>query len=107
MKKVYDILNAGDRHRFMIRNPQGEAFIVGNCTQSLARDIMAEHAFHIGKKYKLVGMVHDELLILVPEDQAEQALADTIAIMRTPPEWAPDLPLDAEGGFGDSYGEIK
>jgi len=24
-------------------------------------------------------------------------------IMRTPPAWAPTLPLDAEGGYADNY----
>jgi DNA polymerase len=76
-------------------------------TQSLARDIMAEILLGISKKYHVVGTVHDECVIIAPEAQAEQALADMISIMRIPPKWAPDLPLDAEGGFGDSYGECK
>jgi hypothetical protein len=76
-------------------------------TQSLARDIMAENILTASKKYHVVGTVHDELLLLVPEEQAEQALVDVIEIMRTPPAWAPDLPLDAEGGIGDSYGDAK
>jgi DNA polymerase len=76
-------------------------------TQSLARDIMAENTISASKKYHVVGTVHDELLLLVPEADAEQALADVIDIMRTPPAWAPDLPLDAEGGIGDSYGDAK
>jgi DNA polymerase len=76
-------------------------------TQSLARDIMAENIISASKKYHVVGTVHDELLLLVPEADAEQALADVIEIMRTPPAWAPDLPLDAEGGIGDSYGDAK
>ena len=77
------------------------------CTQSLARDIMAEIIFGIGKKYKVVGTVHDEVLLLVKEDQAEQALEELLTLMRTPPEWAPDLPLDGEGGVADSYGDAK
>jgi DNA polymerase len=76
-------------------------------TQSLARDIMAENILTASKKYHVVGTVHDELLLLVPEEHAEQALVDVIEIMRTPPAWAPDLPLDAEGGIGDSYGDAK
>lgn len=76
-------------------------------TQSLARDIMAEIIVGISKKYHVVGTVHDECVIIVPEAQAEQALTDMISIMRKPPEWAPDLPLDAEGGIGDSYGDCK
>lgn len=77
------------------------------CVQSLARDIMAEIIVSISKKYNVVGTVHDEVLLLVPEAEAQQALDDLITLMRTPPEWAPDLPLDAEGGIGDSYGDAK
>jgi DNA polymerase len=76
-------------------------------TQSLARDIMAEIILQISKMYRVVGTVHDEVLLLVEEDSAERALEDLLTIMRTPPEWAPDLPLDGEGGIADSYGEAK
>jgi len=77
------------------------------CTQSLARDIMAEIILGISKKYNVVGTVHDEVLLLVKEDQAETALEELLTLMRTPPEWAPDLPLDGEGGIADSYGDAK
>jgi DNA polymerase I-like protein with 3'-5' exonuclease and polymerase domains len=76
-------------------------------TQSLARDIMAEIILQISKMYHVVGTVHDEVLLLVEEDSAERALDTLLTVMRTPPEWAPDLPLDAEGGISDSYGEAK
>jgi DNA polymerase len=76
-------------------------------TQSLARDIMAEIIVGISKKYHVVGTVHDEVLLLVPEAQAETALEELLTLMRTPPEWAPDLPLDGEGGVAESYGEAK
>lgn len=77
------------------------------CVQSLARDIMAEIIVSISKLYNVVGTVHDEVVLLVPEDHAEAALEELLKIMCTPPAWAPDLPLDAEGGIGDSYGEAK
>ena len=76
-------------------------------TQSLARDIMAEIILGISKKYIVVGTVHDEVLLLVEEDNAVQALEDLLTLMRTPPEWALDLPLDGEGGIADSYGDAK
>lgn len=76
-------------------------------TQSLARDIMAEIIVGISKKYHVVGTVHDEVLLLVPEAQAETALEELLTLMRTPPDWAPDLPLDGEGGVAESYGEAK
>jgi len=76
-------------------------------TQSLARDIMAEIIVGISKMYHVVGTVHDEVLLLVLEAQAETALEELLTLMRTPPEWAPDLPLDGEGGIADSYGDAK
>jgi DNA polymerase len=83
------------------------AKVFQRCTQSLARDIMAEIILEISKKYHVVGTVHDEVLLLVKEDCAEQALEELLTLMRTPPEWAPDLPLDGEGGVADSYGDAK
>ena len=50
------------------------------------------------------------LIVAASEDRAEnavQALEDLLTLMRTPPEWAPDLPLDGEGGIADSYGDAK
>jgi hypothetical protein len=68
---------------------------------------MAEIIVGISKKYHVVGTVHDEVLLLVPEPQAETALEELLTLMRTPPDWAPDLPLDGEGGVAESYGEAK
>jgi hypothetical protein len=41
----------------------------------------------------------------VPEDRAEQAEKDIVAIMSTPPDWAPDLPVACEAGVADNYGD--
>ena len=76
-------------------------------TQSLARDIMAEIIVNIGKTYHVVGTVHDEVVLVVKEDEAEKALEDLLTLMRTAPDWAVGLPLDGEGGIADSYGDAK
>jgi hypothetical protein len=39
----------------------------------------------------------------VPEDQAGELLAKMLAIMHTPPDWIPDLPVAAEGTINDFY----
>jgi len=77
------------------------------CIQSLARDIIGEHLIKISKRYHIALTVHDECCIVVPESEAQEALDFMLTIMRTPPSWAPDLPLDAEGGIGDNYAEAK
>lgn len=79
-------------------------FIVHNCVQALARIIIAEQMLKVHDAgYRLVTMSHDELVCVVPEKQADKALKEIIAIMSTPPVWAPGLPLAAEGGYDTSY----
>lgn len=95
------------RGRATMRDRVYGAKVFQRCTQSLARDIMAEHTMNVNKQYWVAGLVHDELIAIVPDDQVEQAKQDITRIMRTPPSWAPDLPLDCEVGSGKRYGEAK
>jgi DNA polymerase I-like protein with 3'-5' exonuclease and polymerase domains len=76
-------------------------------TQSLARDIMAEHTININKKYWVAGLVHDEVICVVPDGEVEEAKTYITQMMRTPPAWAKDLPLDCEVGSGKRYGNAK
>jgi len=80
-----------------------------NCIQSIARDIIAEQALEIKARtgYTPTLMVHDELVYVVPEDDAEQHLATLYDVMRTAPKWWPELVLWAEGGISDTYGGAK
>jgi hypothetical protein len=41
--------------------------------------------------------------MLVREEEAIDRLEQVQAIMRTPPDWAPDLPLDVEIGYAREY----
>ena len=49
--------------------------------------------------------VHDEIVLEVPEAQAEQAAQELKRVMCEPPAWAQDLPLDAEVGVMERYGK--
>ena len=77
------------------------------CVQSLARDIMAAQAVQIDSKYYVAGLVHDEVICVVRDDEVEAAKLFITKTMRTPPAWAPDLPLDCEVGSGKRYGDAK
>ena len=77
------------------------------CVQSLARDIMAAQAVQINSKYYVAGLVHDEVICVVRDDEVEAAKLFITKTMRTPPAWAPDLPLDCEVGSGKRYGDAK
>lgn len=51
----------------------------------------------------IIGHVHDEVLVEVPEDEAEHCLEEMQRIMSTTPEWAPGLLLDTEGFITKRY----
>lgn len=75
-----------------------------NLTQATARDVFANMIVKVEEAgYPVLFHVHDELTALVTESEAEEALKTILQIMRTPPDFMPDLPLDAEGGIFDSY----
>ena len=82
------------------------AMVVENVTQALARIVVAEQMLAIKDAgYHVAFQVHDENVCVVPEDQAEQAEKDIVAIMSTAPKWAPDLPVACEAGTADNYGD--
>jgi DNA polymerase len=74
-----------------------------NLIQALARNVVADQILMIAPKYRIVLMVHDEVILCVPEDDAEQALKETLEAFHTPPDWCPDLPVAGEGGITDFY----
>lgn len=76
-------------------------------TQSLSRDIMAGHAVELASRCHLVGLVHDEAICLVPDEEVEEAKAFMAKVMRTPPAWGLDIPLDCEIYWGKRYGTAK
>lgn len=78
--------------------------LIENIAQSMARDVMCDAILRIEKAgWRLVFHVHDEVVIEVPEDQAEQCLAEVSQIMKTPPAWVPDIPLDCDAAIVDRY----
>lgn len=83
--------------------------ICENVTQKFARNVVFSQALDIQREtgFRPALRTHDELVYVVPESVAEDMLATTLKIMRTAPAWAPGLPLNAEGGVADRYGEAK
>jgi DNA polymerase I-like protein with 3'-5' exonuclease and polymerase domains len=61
----------------------------------------------IRKQYKVVHTVHDELVVIVDENQAEECLQFMLTTMRSSPAWWPEIRLWAEGDIADSYGQAK
>ena len=82
---------------------------VENLVQALARDVIAEHAVKFFKQTGLrpALMVHDELVYVVPEKQAQEHLDTLQGIMRAGVSWWPELVTWSEGDIADCYGEAK
>lgn len=107
-EQVFDILNCGPRHRFVVLGDAGP-FIVHNCVQALARDSIFDCSLEYFKRTGLrpAMRIHDELVYVVDEAPAEELLNELQAVLRTPPKWWPDLIVWSEGGVAPTYGEVK
>lgn len=79
--------------------------VVENVVQALARCIIAEQMVWISERYRPVMTVHDSIVIVAPEAEAEKAQAWIERCMSKTPEWAEGLPLACESGIGRNYGE--
>jgi DNA polymerase I-like protein with 3'-5' exonuclease and polymerase domains len=105
----------GQTNRFryigkLVRNGQMRDFAIWggvlteNMSQALARDIFSDMMLRVDAAgYPVILHVHDEMVCEVPEEHAEQALADILGIMHTAPSWIPDIPVAAEGQILDLY----
>lgn len=80
-----------------------------NIVQALARDVIADCALEFYRQTKLRPQlaVHDELVYVVDDKEADELLAKLQQIMRTPPKWWPELVTWSEGDVADSYGLAK
>ena len=86
------------------RNKLIGSSIFQSAVQGTARDFLAEAALHLdGLGYEIVNLVHDEIMVVHPEEKAEQAYKVVMQIMQTPPQWAEGFPLAAEGWIGKRY----
>ena len=70
-----------------------------NIVQAIARDLLGDAMLRMQDEgYEIVASVHDEVIIEVPEINAKDHYNRLVEIMSTPPQWAEDLPLNADGG---------
>jgi len=108
------VVSNGDKSELVYDTKKGKATIptriyggkvIENVCQALARIIIGEQMLMIAKKYKVVMTVHDAIACIVPEQEVETAKEYVELCMRIRPQWAPDLPLNCESGFGKSYGD--
>jgi hypothetical protein len=82
---------------------------VENLVQALARLTITGHMIEAKRRLGIrpALQAHDELVYVVPNARLAECKAGLLDIMRTPPAFAPDLPIDAEAGVGPTYGDAK
>lgn len=69
-----------------------------NIVQAISRDLLGNSMLNLeANDYHPVCHIHDEVLCEVPEENAQAYYEEMASIMGTPPEWASDLPLRADG----------
>ena len=92
---VYDVLNCGPRHRYVVLGATGPV-IAHNCVQATARDCLRESMFALDNAgYDIRATVHDE--VIVTEPLGGRSVEEMAELMGHPIEWAPGLPLRADG----------
>ena len=79
--------------------------ITENVVQALARIIICDQMLAIQALdgFNVVLTVHDEIIAVADQSNPEEKLQTMIDVMRTPPAWASELPLEAEGGWDIGY----
>ena len=99
MAMTFESLNAANKWS------RGETYsgkLVENCTQSTARDLLAEAMWRMEKAgLDIVGHVHDEVILEVPKGKMK--VEDVCSIMNQNPVWANGLVLSSAGYRGDYY----
>ena len=86
-----------------------------NIVQALARICVMDAAVRIRKRFTNLGydhidlglalQVHDELVYVVPDSLVPVCEKILMEEMRVRPQWGSDIPLDAESGSGQSFGD--
>lgn len=80
--------------------------LVENIMQALAADIIKQHMIALAKKFtdgNVALQVHDEIIVVMPSDCADERMAEMEYIMRQTMPWCSDLPIDCEGGYALDY----
>jgi len=78
--------------------------LVENVTQRMARDVLAEAVLRLEDAgFPVIFHAHDEVVLEVDENAGGETVREASEIMKQAPGWAPDLPLDVEGGFHSHY----
>lgn len=97
-----------EKQEFYLQHHNGQSKIYGsllveNVVQALSRVILSQAMIKIAERFKIATCTHDEVVCVARKEEAEEALAFVLDILKTPPAWCAGIPLDAEGGYDERY----
>ena len=81
--------------------------VTENIVQHLAREALSDMMLKIQERYPIAHTVHDEVILVVDEAEAQQALDFMQEIMRGGVTWWPELVTWSEGDIAEDYGSAK
>jgi DNA polymerase len=81
--------------------------LVENIVQAVARCVMTDGMLRLQERYPCVLTVHDEVVVLVPDEEVEEAEQWVHAQMVMEPQYMKGIPLDAEASYAKRYGDAK
>lgn len=81
--------------------------VCNNVTQGLARIVMSDSMLRVQTRLPVVLTVHDELAALARVEDKDKALPWVLRQMTKEPPYMPGIPLAADGGAHERYGEAK
>ena len=97
---TYMGMEAGKWQRLETYGPK----LVENIVQATSRDCLRDAMLRVSKAFEGIVMhVHDEMIVEVYKEQAEDALAYMQECMSRPLDWAPGLPLRGDGYITEYY----
>ncbi len=91
------------QHTFRDQIKIWHGLLTENIVQAVARDVVMWQTLQLARLYRVVLSVHDEVVLMVPEDQAEQAARDAEYWFSQVPPWAEGLPVAGEAAVSDHY----
>jgi len=101
--QLYYFTQDSQTHSFKKVNTYGGK-LCENCTQAVARDIMAEAMLELEEKnFPITLSVHDEIVIEAPNHPKKITLSCIEGIMKKVPGWAKGCPIDVEGFVTERY----
>lgn len=107
--KYMDLKNEGGELVYTGRNGREKTYggrLTENVVQALSRIVITDAMLKLRNELtegQVALTVHDEVVIVAPNTNPDATMNSIIDILCTPPNWAKDLPLDAEGGYAHNY----